>query len=198
MIISFTTTGQLPIPAVPLPEIVKVEHQSDMNPLAGNEENRERVQAKDATGLTPEEKEILKKDPPGWSDEIVDQLISMDEANIYLNADLKEVEVNGKACLIRKDIDLDCVVDDRGRTNRQRMAKGLAPLDANGDSVELHHIGQKSDAGLAELTNDEHHKGGNDTVLHDKKKKSEIDRKEFDTERSDHWKSRYKKDGETL
>ena len=41
-------------------------------------------------------------------------------------------------------------------------------------------------------------KGGNDTVLHDKKKKSEIDRKEFDTERSDHWKSRYKKDGEML
>ncbi len=37
MIISFTTTGQLPIPAVPLPEIVKVEHQSDMNPLAGND-----------------------------------------------------------------------------------------------------------------------------------------------------------------
>ena len=105
MIISFTTTGQLPIPSVPLPEVVKVERQSDMNPLAGNDENRERVQAKDATGLTPEEKEILKKDPPGWSDEIVDQLISMDEANIYLNADLKEVEVNGKACLIRKDIE---------------------------------------------------------------------------------------------
>jgi hypothetical protein len=37
MCISFTTTGQLPIPAVPLPEIVKVEHQSDMNPLAGND-----------------------------------------------------------------------------------------------------------------------------------------------------------------
>ena len=180
---------------MPLPEVVKVEHQSDLNPLAGNDENRERVQAKDATGLTPEEKEILKKDPPGWSDEIVDQLISMDEANIYLNADLKEVEVNGKACLIRKDIDLDCVVDDRGRTNRQRMAKGLAPLDANGDSVELHHIGQKSDAGLAELTNDEHHKGGNDTVLHDKCKESEIDRKEFGSERKEHWTSRSKKNG---
>ncbi|MBE6325872.1 MAG: hypothetical protein E7077_02230 [Bacteroidales bacterium] len=37
MIISFTTTGQLPIPSVPLPEVVKVEHQSDMNPLAGND-----------------------------------------------------------------------------------------------------------------------------------------------------------------
>ena len=37
MCISFTTTGQLPIPSVPLPEVVKVEHQSDMNPLAGND-----------------------------------------------------------------------------------------------------------------------------------------------------------------
>lgn len=153
----------------------------------------ERVQAKDATGLTPEEKEILKKDPPGWSDEIVDQLISMDEANIYLNADLKEVEVNGKACLIRKDIDLN-QKDKFGKTNRERMEKGYAPLDANGKSVELHHIGQKSDAGLAELTNEEHHKGGNDTVLHDKRKESEIDRKEFGSERSDHWKSRSKQD----
>ena len=39
MCISFTTTGQLPIPSVPLPEVVKVEHQSDMNPLAGNDDS---------------------------------------------------------------------------------------------------------------------------------------------------------------
>lgn len=114
----------------------------------------------------------------------------MDEANIYLGANLKEVQINGKACLIRTDLSLDEVVDDRGRTNRERMSKGLAPLDANGDSVELHHIGQKSNAGLAELTNAEHHNGGNDTVLHDKKKVSEIDRKEFDGERKKHWETR--------
>jgi hypothetical protein len=65
MCISFTTTGQLPTPAVPLPEIVKVEHQSDMNPLAGNDENRERVQAKDATGLTPEEKGNIEERSSG-------------------------------------------------------------------------------------------------------------------------------------
>ena len=215
MCISFTTTGQLPIPAVPLPEIAKVKHQSDMNLLAIDDleeeeeedelldvdkddkaqnnlsaQDKPRTQAKDAQGLTPEEKKELKKYPPAWSDEIVDQLISMDEANMYLGANLKEVQINGKACLIRTDLSLDEVVDDRGRTNRERMSKGLAPLDANGDSVELHHIGQKSNAGLAELTNAEHHKGGNDTVLHDKKKVSEIDRKEFDGERKKHWETR--------
>ena len=73
-----------------------------------------------------------------------------------------------------------------------RVAHGLAPLDADGNSIELHHVGQKSDAGLAELTNAEHHKMGNDTVLHNKKKKSEIDRPEFNGEREDHWKSRSK------
>lgn len=131
----------------------------------------------------------MKKDPPGWSDKVVDQLISKDEADIYVKAGLKEVEVNGKACLIRADIDLD-QKDDKNRTNKVRMAHGLAPLDANGNSIELHHIGQKNDAGLAELTNAEHHKMGNDTVLHDKTITSEIDRPSFDGERKEHWKDR--------
>ena len=70
------------------------------------------------------------------------------------------------------------------------MADGYEPFDANGRSVELHHIGQKRDAGLAELTLDEHHRNGNDTVLHNKQKKSEIDRKEFNSERDTHWVTR--------
>lgn len=148
-----------------------------------------RIQAKDATGLAPSEKEEFKKDPPGWSDKIVDQLISKDEADIYAKAGLKEVEINGKACLIRTDINLD-QKDSKGRTNRERMSKGLAPKDANGKSIELHHIGQKSNAGLAELTNDEHHRRGNDVVLHNKSKVSEIDRKEFNEDRKTHWISR--------
>jgi len=37
MCISFKTTGQFPKPGVPLPKVAKVEHQSDMNPLATNE-----------------------------------------------------------------------------------------------------------------------------------------------------------------
>ena len=59
MCISFTTTGQLPIPSVPLPEVVTVEHQSDMNPLAGNDESIARVQAKDSGDTT----EIIEPKP---------------------------------------------------------------------------------------------------------------------------------------
>ena len=152
-------------------------------------QDKPRTQAKDAQGLTPEEKKELKKYPPAWSDKIVDQLISMDEANIYIDANLKEVQINDKACLIRTDLDME-QKDAKGRTNRQRMAKGLSPLDKNGKCIELHHIGQKSDAGLAELTHSEHHSNGNDTVLHNKGKKSEINRKEFGKERKGHWKTR--------
>ena len=37
----------------------------------------------------------------------------------------------------------------------------------------------------------EQHRGtGNDTILHDKSKESEIDRNEFGKERRDHWKDR--------
>ena len=38
MCISFQTTGQIPIPSLPAMEMAKVEHQSDMNPMATNEE----------------------------------------------------------------------------------------------------------------------------------------------------------------
>ena len=34
MCISFSTTGQTPIPSVTVPDVVKLEHRSDMNPLA--------------------------------------------------------------------------------------------------------------------------------------------------------------------
>ncbi len=156
-----------------------------------------RKQAKDATGLTLEEKvEIENK--TGWSREITDQLISKDEANIYINVGipnppkkpLREVKINGKACLVRSDIDLD-QKDAYGVTNRELMAKGYAPVDAKGKKIELHHIGQKSDAGLVELTHSEHHKDGNDTVLHNKQKKTEVNRSKFAKERKGHWKDRY-------
>ena len=138
--------------------------------------------------LNDEEKQKIKEET-GWSDEIVDAISSMEEYEIYKKADLEEKEINGKKCLVRKDIDLE-QKDTMGRTNSERMEKGLPPLDKNGRPIELHHIGQKSDSPLAELTTSEHRGKGNDTVLHDKKKESEIDRDKFAEERSEHWKNR--------
>ena len=139
-------------------------------------------------GLTDEEKAKLRE-LTGWSDEILDAIGSWEEAEIYMKAGLKEVEINGKKCLIRDDIDLD-QEDEDGITNRERMERGRPPITKDGEEVELHHIGQKQNSPLAELTMEQHRGVGNDTILHDKTKETEIDRNEFGKERRDHWKDR--------
>ena len=108
-----------------------------------------------------------------------------------MKAGLKEVEINGKKCLIKEDIDLD-QKDEDGLTNRERMERGRPPLTKDGEEIELHHIGQKPENPLAELTLKEHRGIGNDTILHDKTKETEINRIEFAKERREHWQGRIK------
>lgn len=150
---------------------------------------------KESTEVEPEKKDLTAeqkkeiKEKTGWSDVIIDFIGSMDEAEIYMKANLVEAEINGKKCLIRNDIDLD-QEDEDGITNRERMERGRPPITKNGEEVELHHIGQKPDSPLAELTMEEHRGTGNDTILHDKSKETEIDRNEFGKERREHWKDR--------
>lgn len=139
-------------------------------------------------GLTDDEKKQIK-DETGWSDEIIDNIGSMKEYKIYKDAGLQEAEIGGKKCLIRSDIDMD-QKDEFGRTNKERMENGQPPITNKGETVELHHIGQKADSPLAELTTKEHRGAGNDTLLHDKQKESEIDRTEFKKERETHWENR--------
>lgn len=137
--------------------------------------------------LSNESREVLTE--RGYSDKVIESIGSEEEAKIYTDAELECLEVNGKDALIRTDIDLDGK-DDFGDTNMERMEKGKPPLDHNGKPIELHHIGQTSDAPLAELTKEEHMCNGNDSVLHDKSKESEIDRTSFQKERAEHWKGR--------
>lgn len=138
--------------------------------------------------LTDEQKKKLRE-LTGWSDEILDAVGSWEEAEIYMKASLKEVEISGKKCLIRDDIDLE-QEDEDGITNRERMERGRPPITKDGEEVELHHIGQKQNSPLAELTMEQHRGVGNDTILHDKTKETEIDRNEFGKERREHWKDR--------
>ena len=91
--------------------------------------------------------------------------------------------------MIRNDIDWE-QKDAMGRTNKERAEQGLSPINKEGKVIELHHIDQHADSPLAELTQEEHRGKGNDSILHDKTKESEIDRQAFFCERSDHWAAR--------
>lgn len=139
-------------------------------------------------GLSNEEKNNLKNET-GWSNNVLDSISSKEEADIYKDAGLHNENINGRECLTRNDFNLD-EKDEDGITNRDRMERGRPPVTDNGENVELHHIGQKPDSPLAELTTNEHRGTGNDAVLHDKTKESEIDRNEFAKERAAHWKDR--------
>lgn len=141
----------------------------------------------DLPEMSPETRERLEL--LGVPKEVLDAIGSEAEAKIYEDANLEPAEVNGKDALIRTDIDYD-QKDIFGDTNLERMKQGKAPLDVNGKPIELHHIGQQQDSPLAELTGKEHRGNGNDNVLHNKLKESEINREDFNKERQDHWKAR--------
>lgn len=148
--------------------------------------------------LSGEAKEVYERkkinELSQYSQEINDCIGSVEELNVYIEAELTEVEIDGEKCLIRNDIDFE-QKDSMGRTNTERIDQGLSPINKEGKVIELHHIGQKADSPLAELTQQEHRGKGNDTILHDKTKESEIDRGKFASERNDYWEARVKSEG---
>ena len=143
----------------------------------------------------------------GWSDNVIMSIRSMDEAMIYIRAGLKEKKIDGRTALIRSDIDWSDYSIKRndwlrnkladydkwaGYNNADLIGEGFPPRDRNGDPYELHHIGQRQDSPLAELTWAEHMGDGNNTILHQMGKESEIDREAFDAEKSAYWQARFK------
>lgn len=171
-----------------------------------DEANTSEASETKSEGLTEEEKAKIKEET-GWSDEIIDNIQNMKQYEILKNANLIEVEINGRKCLIRTDIDLDKKwptgeFDENGNpiyeTNRERMADGKPPLDENGRPIELHHLGQKADSPLVELTREEHRTGEyedgkkNQSLWHDNAKETEVhgEGNTWSQERESHWKSR--------
>lgn len=137
--------------------------------------------------LSSETRERLKNSD--YTDAVLDAIDSEAEALIYEKAELEATVINDKDALIRTDIDLN-KTDIWGDSNLERMKDGRAPLDSQDKPIELHHIGQKPDSPLAELTGVEHRSNGNDNILHNKLKESEINRTDFCKERMEHWKAR--------
>lgn len=80
--------------------------------------------------------------------------------------------------------------DALGRTNKERMEDGLAPIGIDDKSLELHHLKQKDNGVMIELTNKEHNE--HSRVLHKYRTQSEIDRREFNNWKRRYWKERAK------
>lgn len=142
-----------------------------------------------------------------WPDEIINAIASMEEAEIYMKAGLKAARIGNRWALIRSDINWSdyCVrrntwlknkLADYSKwvdyNNADLIGEGFPPRDVNGDPYELHHIGQHQDSPFAELTWADHMGDGNNTILHQAGKESEINRQLFDREKSEYWKARFK------
>lgn len=145
---------------------------------------------KNNASLSQTEYTYVKKET-GWSDDVVNYIRTLEEADVYINAGLKEVQVGDRKVLIRSDIDLDMVTPE-GDTNRERMNKGKAPYTKSGEKIELHHIGQKNESPLAELAKTEHRGKGRHGKLHNLKMKSKVDHDNFNSDREMYWKERLK------
>ena len=174
-------------------QCLKAASETRASEGAGNSECTETKKE----GLTEEEKARIKEET-GWSDEIIEHIKNMKQYEVLKNARLKEVEINGRKCLIKENIDLD-YKDEDGVSNRERMKRGLAPLDSKtGKPIELHHLGQKSDSPLVELTEEEHRTGEyedgkkNQSLWHDNATETEVhgEGNNWNQERKAHWKER--------
>lgn len=162
--------------------------RTDFNvPEFGNQNLTAREVNADPEVRDKEQVAINEQSP--YSSEINENIRSVDELQVYIDADLHEQLVGEKSALVRSDIDLDAR-DDDGNTNIERMQNGKPPLDKEGNPIELHHIGQKSDSPLAELTRDEHRGTENTSILHDNTNESQIDRADFQKEKREYWKAR--------
>ena len=143
-------------------------------------------------GLTINEAATIQKDAK-YPLEIIRRFKSMDEYNIYKDAGLEAKLVNGKSALVRP-ID-PTIRDGNGLTNIERMKRGLAALDAEGNPYELHHVAQEKDGILAILTKAEHRGEGSFSKLHDLMRGSDVD---HGSEWAKEWEGFWKSLAETL
>lgn len=170
-------------------------------------ENAERANANDvgraegteikAEGLNEDERAKIKEET-GWSDGIIENIKNNEQYEILKNADLTEAEINGKDCLLKENIDLD-YKDADGISNRDRIKRGLPPLDSKtGKPIELHHLGQKANSPLVELTVEEHRTGEyadgkkNQSLWHDNTVETEVhgEGNNWNQERKEYWRAR--------
>ncbi len=80
--------------------------------------------------------------------------------------------------------------DVKGRTNVERMEKGLAPLGPDGKTINLHHTTQRNDGALAEVSETFHRENHKVIHINPSSTPSGIDRAAFKGMRERYWQNR--------
>jgi hypothetical protein len=139
-----------------------------------------------AQELTPVSFEPLK---PGRDPLTLD--LPANEAKIYQDAGLRALDLDENDYLVRPDMDWT-FKDNLGTTNLERAQAGRAPIDPTTKlPIRLHHIGQRPDSPLAELTELEHNRPPNNLVLHPVRENSNVDHGSiWNAQREKHWMAR--------
>lgn len=128
-------------------------------------------------------------------------IVSLEELVLYCDLGLQESCIT-RPCLIR-EINYELYVTAEGKTNYELMKNGGSPyaFDKPEGKIELHHIGQRQDSPLAELTAEEHKPAGRFRRLHLQNSgswRTQETEKEFALERAVYWRRRAAKRYETL
>ncbi|WP_430876352.1 HNH/ENDO VII family nuclease [Gilliamella sp. G0441] len=109
--------------------------------------------------------------------------------------------------IFQKDVNWD-LIDSKHRTNLDRALGGLAPIGADGKSINLHHSKQQAHGPLFELSATSHQQYGHTNALHPYRVTPNsdgtkfnpydpVDRKAFDVDRKQYWKDRANAEIET-
>ncbi|MFC4619366.1 HNH/ENDO VII family nuclease [Camelliibacillus cellulosilyticus] len=102
----------------------------------------------------------------------------------------RTIDFKGVKVYQRNDIINPNIKDARGRTNLERMKKGMAPLGPDGKSINLHHTTQRNDGSIAEVTQTFHKEYQSVIHINPNTIPSGIKRSDFNKWRADYWKYR--------
>ncbi len=150
----------------------------------------EAIALKGATlnGLTMNEAAIIQKKTK-WPLQAIKNMHSVAESEVYANAGLTPVHLADDSWIFVKEIDWN-LIDDLGRSNVARVLEyKLAPIDNNGLSYEVHHLGQKADGPLAMLTHAEHHNKDTYSIIHYAIDGKNITESAWNAQRASFWKT---------
>ncbi len=146
------------------------------------------LKAATASGLKMNEAAIIQKETK-WPLDAIKEIHSLEEYNIYRNANLVPTKMPDGKLMFLREIDWN-LTDEFGRTNVQRVAEfDLAPIDTTGKPYELHHMGQSTEKPLAILSDAEHRLSGNSKILHYAEKGKDITNTAWNQQRQEVWKA---------